>query len=185
MKEDMNKKVMLDNGKQLIVRVAQQQDAEKLICFVKQVTKDSKYLLLSDGEFSMNIEQEEAWIKSSEEDPGAIILVGEIDSKVVAITNAKNGSRKRNSHIAHLGTSVAEDFQGQGVGKVMMRELCNWAKSNPLIEYLELSVMGDNLIAQNLYKKVGFEVMAEIPNSYKYEDGTYQNNVVMRLRTQS
>jgi len=64
----------------------------------------------------------------------------------------------------------------------MMTELCDWAKDNKTLEYLELSVMGDNLIAQRLYKSLGFKEIAEKPKAYKYKDGSYQTDIIMRLK---
>ena len=175
------KKVKLNKGVELVIRTPEKADAEKLIGFVKQVSIESKYLLLEKDEFSMTVEQEVEWIESSFEDEGALILIGEIEGEVVSITNARNGSRKRNAHVAHLGTSVSQKWRGHGIGKVMMKELCQWAKENQLIEFLQLSVMSGNEVARGLYEGLGFKALGEVPNAYKYEDGNYQGDVIMSL----
>ena len=173
--------VQLKKGQTLTIRSPQESDAEGLIEFVKEVSRDSQYLLSSESDFSMPVEQEVNWINSNNKYPGQIVLLGEVDAKIVSITNAGRGKRQRNAHIALLGTSVAKNYRGQGIGRLTMNNLCQWAVRKKGLEYLELSVMTDNHVAQKLYKSLGFEVIARVPKAFRYEDGSYQENIVMRL----
>ncbi len=170
----------------LTIKTAEVSDAKMLRDFVKFVANDSQYLLRSsDEEFTLTIEQEADWIKKAAEHENSIILIGLVGDEVIAVTDAHGGKRKRIAHIAHLGTSVAKKLRGQGVGQAMMMALCNWARANKNLEYLELSVMGDNIPARSLYKKLGFVEVANKPNSFKYKDGSYQDEIVMRLKVES
>ena len=56
---------------------------------------------------------------------------------------------------------IAPDYKGQGYGKQLIESLLDWGRINGCkTEYLQ--VMTNNSIAQNLYKKIGFEEV------YKY-----------------
>ena len=57
------------------------------------------------------------------------------------------------SHITNI--AVAEEARGQGIGKGVTRELMQYA-SNMGVQYMTLEVRKSNLVAQGLYKKLGF-----------------------------
>jgi len=175
------KKVIIKNDHELILRAPKISDAEQLVTFNKQAEIDSKYLLRGPGEFTLTVEQEAEWIQKILDSDNAVVIIGEIDGEIVGMADAHGGRRKRISHIAELGTSVSSKWRGFGVGRAIMSELCSWAKENQKVEFLELSVMGDNTIAKNLYDSLGFQFISEQPKAYKYEDGSYQSNITMRL----
>ena len=56
--------------------------------------------------------------------------------------------------------------------KLCIEEVCSKAKEVG-IEQVELEVAANNRNAISLYKKMGFEKVATLPNSMKYADGTY------------
>jgi ribosomal protein S18 acetylase RimI-like enzyme len=60
-----------------------------------------------------------------------------------------------------LGICIADDWVGRGFGKILMKEILNRAKTNPIT----LSVDSDNLAAINLYKKFGFLKKKHINNN--------------------
>ena len=49
-------------------------------------------------------------------------------------------------------------------------------------EQIELGVYSDNVKAQSLYKKHGFEVWGSVKNAYKLKDGTYRDEIMMGRR---
>ena len=174
-------KFIVDNT-ELIIRTAQVTDAEKLLDYTKFSAEDSKYLLrASSEEFTLTVEQEKEWIQKNLDHENSVVIICMAGDELISITDARGGARQRISHIAGLGTSVAKKWRGKGIGKAMMKELCNWAKANKTLEFLELSVMGDNHVARSLYKSLGFVKIAEKPKAFKYEDGTYQTDIIMRL----
>ena len=65
--------------------------------------------------------------------------------------------KHRCSHIGYVGgLAIHPDFGGKGFGKKMMQEIIDLAKEMG-IQRLELSVGSENLQAQKLYEKLGFE----------------------------
>ena len=65
--------------------------------------------------------------------------------------------KHRCSHIAYVGgLAIHPDFGGQGFGSKMIQEIIDLAKGMN-IQRLELSVGSENLPAQKLYEKLGFE----------------------------
>ena len=47
------------------------------------------------------------------------------------------------------------------------------------LEQVELSVASQNERAIKMYESFGFEKFGTMPNSWKYEDGTYQDLLIM------
>ena len=68
-----------------------------------------------------------------------------------------------------LGISVNPDFQGQGIGNILMTELISDAKENN-IEKIHLTVDKENITAQKLYEKFKFKKieLSENVTFYKY-----------------
>ena len=68
-----------------------------------------------------------------------------------------------------LGISVNPDFQGQGIGNILMTELISDAKENN-IEKIHLTVDKENIPAQKLYEKFKFKKieLSENVTFYKY-----------------
>ena len=52
--------------------------------------------------------------------------------------------------------AVHPDFRGQGLGRVMLRALLHAAKDELMVTDMSLEVRVSNLVAQNLYRSMGF-----------------------------
>ncbi len=61
-------------------------------------------------------------------------------------------------HSAEIGISVAENYQGRGVGKKLMEQLLDIADNWIMLTRVGLEVIVDNEKGLNLYKKLGFEI---------------------------
>ena len=89
--------------------------------------------------------------------PNALILVAEIDGKVVGVASLHPlNDSLRQSHVRALGITVAQAAQGCGVGTALMQALLDWADQWAQVKRIELRVNVDNLTATSLYKKFGF-----------------------------
>lgn len=64
--------------------------------------------------------------------------------------------RRRMSHRAEIGISVAKDYWGMGIGSTLMAALLSFAKERG-IRQLNLEVRSDNERAIRLYEKFGFK----------------------------
>lgn len=100
-----------------------------------------------------------------------VFLVAECDNKIVGTANAGLREYRRN-HIARFGVEVGQRYRGIGLGEYMTRKIIELAKRNlkpkPII--IELTVMEGNNPAINLYKKIGFKVVAVTPRGRQYKN---------------
>lgn len=81
-----------------------------------------------------------------------------------------------------LGISGVGAWQGRGVGRTLMRALCDYADGWLGLHRLELQVYVDNGRAIALYRRFGFELEGT-PRAYSPRDGVLGDSLSMaRLR---
>jgi L-phenylalanine/L-methionine N-acetyltransferase len=106
-------------------------------------------------------------------------LVAEVNGEVVGSAGLHPvGPAARRRHAMMLGILVAPSAQGQGVGTALMAALCDYADNWLGILRMELDVYSDNLIAQSLYKKFGFELEGT-HRAYAMRNGVYVDSLSM------
>ncbi len=179
MAEYLAKKLNSKHGAEVIVRSATKQDAAAILDLSKNVIGEEIYQLTSGSEFKMTIEAEEKWIESHYANPNHIILVAEMNSKIIGMLDFSNGHRQRIAHTGEFGMSVDKSARDQGIGSLLLAALIEWASKNSTIEKIGLSVHSNNKRAVALYKKMGFEVEGVRKRDLKYGEGQYIDTVVM------
>jgi putative acetyltransferase len=126
----------------------------------------------------------EAWKKRVENRPdGFHSLVASVDGRIVgcmALWSASKSPRRR--HVAELGMSVHDEWQGKGVGTALMRAAVELADRWLDLARLELTVFTDNESAIRLYRNFGFEIEGT-HRMYAFRDGRYADAYFMaRIR---
>lgn len=172
----------LKNGQKCLLRTAQEKDAEKYICLVKSVISEVIYSLTQESEFTFTVEQQASMIKSHADDPNHLILVCEIDGKVVGQLDFTNGHKKRIAHTGDFGIGVHKDHRGMGLGSLLLEGLIKWANANSTIEKINLSVHHTNDRAIAMYEKFGFIKEGIRTKDLKYSDSEYVDTVLMGLQ---
>jgi putative acetyltransferase len=111
------------------------------------------------------------------------MLVAEIDGQVIGNSGLVL-YRNRRAHVGAIGMSVAEEFQGRGVGTALMTAIIDLADNWYNLRRLELEVYTDNEPGIRLYKRFGF-VIEGTHRSYAYREGAFVDAYSMaRLRNE-
>ena len=168
------------NGRSLVFRSAEKEDAEMLLPYLKRVCGETRFLLREADECKdMTIEQEEAFINSHVENEKACLILAELDGEYVgnASFDVAGGSR-RNSHRADIGIALYLDYTGMGIGKRLFALILETIE-NCGFETAELTVVEGNNRAIHMYKTFGFVEVGRIPKANKYDDGTYAADIRM------
>jgi len=179
MAEYVPKKFKSKSDAEVEIRSAVKQDAVAILDLSKGVIGEEIYQLTSGSEFKMSNEAEEKWIESHLSNPNHIILVAEMNSKIVGLLDFSNGHRQRIAHTGEFGMSVEKYARDQGVGSLLLKVLIEWATQNKTIEKIGLNVHSNNERAIALYKKMGFEIEGIRKRDLKYGDGQYVDTIVM------
>lgn len=171
----------LKNGTTVNIRTARESDAEAYLNLGKSIMSEEIYSLTQTDELTFTVEQERDWLKSKIENENHLVIVAEVDGKVVGQLDFSNGHRRRISHTGEFGMGVHKDFRGLGVGNFLLKSLIDWAKSNPKIEKINLCVHQTNERAIAAYKKHGFQVEGTRTKDLKYPNGVYVDTVLMGM----
>ena len=146
------------NGRKLVLRNAEEDEAKMLLKYLKQVYAETPFLIQEPDEITFTIDDEKKYIKENNDSDSDLLL----------------NHARRLKHRTSLGIVLYLEYTGLGIGRIMIEEVCKIAKENG-IEQVELEVAANNRNAISLYEKLGFKKIATLPNNMKYSDGTYTN----------
>ena len=104
-----------------------------------------------------------------------------VDEKdiILCLVSLTNIDRINQSAVIHIMVGNEENC-GRGIGTFAMLNMLNHAFNDMNLRRIELSVLKDNVRAQGLYNKVGFQLEGEKREAV-YKDGEYKNMYIMSL----
>lgn len=170
-------------GQPFILRQPSEADAASIIRFATTLFASTDQVLTTPEEYTITLEQEQAWIKSFLENPNALIMVAEMNGETVGLLTFNPHPKKKMAHTGEFGISVHPHHQGKGIGKKMIEHLLQWARSNAQIEKINLGVFASNQPAIELYRKCGFTEEGRQAKAIKQPSGEYTDLVLMSIET--
>ena len=170
----------LKNGQPALFRAPRIEDAKELIEHLTIVGGETPYLSSEPDEYAaMTLEAEEKWIKDHLEDPRQLVIVVEIEGKIVGTSNLRFFKQKTTRHRAEIGISIQRAYWSLGIGSALFTEMIQAAKEYGT-KILELSFLEGNDRARALYERFDFHIVAEIPNAFWRSDGRVQKEYRMQ-----
>ena len=175
-----SKAITLKDGREALFRAPSISDATELIEHLKLVGAETPYLSSEPEEYAaMTVEAEEKWIKEHLEDPRQLVIVVEIEGKIVGTSNLRFFKQKTTRHRAEIGISIQRAYWSLGIGSALFTEMIQAAKEYGT-KILELSFLEGNDRAKALYERFDFHIIAEIPNAFWRSDGRVQKEYRMQ-----
>jgi putative acetyltransferase len=111
-----------------------------------------------------------------------VSLVALHEGSVVGQGSLEQFARTRRAHCGAIGMGVAQDWQGQGIGRQLLTALLDIADNWMKLRRVELTVYSDNQSAVILYEKLGFETEGLL-RDYAIRDGQFTDALTMaRIR---
>lgn len=146
-------------------------DAEILMNYINKLSLEKTFLTLQ-GE-QQTLEEETKWLKSFIEKINKselVFLMAFIGDNLIATSHIELKDKIK-SHIGGFGITVSKDYRGDGIGKKLMELVISESiEKIKGLKIIELEVFGDNPIAQNLYKKMGFVEFGRLSRGIKHKD---------------
>ncbi|WHY16976.1 GNAT family N-acetyltransferase [Paenibacillus sp. G2S3] len=133
------------------------EDAEELLRLQHQLDQESKFMLMEPDERQSSLNQVREMIESFASADTSILIGAEVDSHLIGFMSVRGGSVRRNRHSAYIVIGILRQYQSQGIGTGLFKELDAWARNTEIVR-LELTVMTHNELAMSLYIKNGFEI---------------------------
>lgn len=174
---------MHDPVKDIEIREASLSDATELGDYLEEIYKTEKHLISRPDEFIKNSWRQRRWLKQKITNPLTTCLFAKDTTKrnqpIIGMLDSWTDSRARVRHVTTFAMTVSPDWQGQGVGRALLRHFCSWVAVHPVLEKIELHVHDDNLRAIQLYEKTGFEREGLRRLAVRYEDGRDIDDIIM------
>ncbi len=171
----------LNNGRHLLVREAEAEDAQALIEYVETISAETDFLAFGPGEFVISIEEEENILRRYRDAEDHLYILGIVDGVIAASLNFAAGRRPRIRHSGEFSMSVRKDCWGLGIGSHLLDIFIRWARSTTTIRKINLRVLTDNQRAIALYKRKGFAIEGTISREV-IVGGNYLDSYWMGLK---
>ena len=172
----------LVNGLKVVIRHMDKDDAEPMRVYINKLSKEQTFITYQGEEITVEEERDYVVGAIKKIENGEMVkLLLIVDGLVAGIAESSLGVRTH-SHVGGLGLSLDSSVRGQGLGRILLEATINEAKKELKgLRMIELTVFDKNDIAINLYKSVGFEEVARIPEKIFYK-GSYVDEIVMILQ---
>ena len=105
--------------------------------------------------------------------PGNVALIAEAGGEFYGYLTIMPRYQAKLRHTSELNMGVHHAARGNGVGKLLLKEALQRARSSGILEIIYLMVRADNTSAIRLYKGMGFDRLAVLENDTKTPSGYY------------
>ncbi len=120
--------------------------------FLLDVRNDSSTRCQLENDSTFTLEESTKWFLKNvnDQNPWALILK---DNQPIGYFRVSFISESS----IMLGCDIHPDFRGKGLAKLAYNLFINQIKEQKIVKFIFLWVFEDNIVAINLYKKLGFE----------------------------
>jgi len=167
--------VILKDGTQIVIRPIQPDDADDLQATFQRLSMESIYLRFLS--FKKELPDEEARYLASVDYTSRMAFVAicnEDDQDIVAGVSRYAMLDTGHPEIAESAVVVADEYQGRGLGKLLLWRLVNYARAKG-IHFLRGNLQIGNNRMLDLVRRSG------LPHQTRYVDGIWEVNIDISL----
>lgn len=177
-------KVVLKNGASIDLCYPKWQDLDSLLHYINTISAEDTFIMMSGEQMTISDEANYlARVIDNIKNKLGVTLFAIDNGLVVGVCgiDKTHGDRVRASHRAGFGISIAKEYRGLGLGKILMQTTIGEAKKHIFgLKIINLDCFEMNTAAVKLYQKLGFEITGKLRNAYFYKGG-YQDSLNMAL----
>ena len=174
-----DRQFVLKNGKKCVLTPTVAEYAEEVIEYLKITAAESMFLLRYPDEINYTLEGEVEILNRLYEDEQTVMMLALVDGKVAGNGSISPiGGARRMKHRCSLAIALKEEYCGIGIGQKMMDYMTELV-GRIGYEQIELGVMEGNERAKALYDKCGYVETGRNVNAFKYDDGSYCDEILM------
>lgn len=175
--------IELKNGRSATLCPPQPAKAAETLALLRQLSAETPYLLRAPEDWdSMTDEQEAGFLQANLDNPNVLMLLCEVDGRIVGVCDITFQTLKKLKHRGNLGICIARDYWGLGIGSHMFDAMIAEARSREGVKQVDLEFIEGNARARALYEKKGFRVVGVRPDAIQTSDGSLCNEYFMMLK---
>lgn len=166
------------SSKTITFRYPTIKDAEILKEYINTLSLEKTFITFQGEQVSL--EDEKKYLESELDkikNNKCVCLLAFIENKLVANSHV-DLKDKTSAHVGVFGISVAQEFRGEGIGELLMKNILTEAQKLDDLKIIILQVYSPNTIAQSLYKKMGFQEYGRLPEGIKFR-GEFVDEISM------
>ena len=177
-------KIKIFGNKKITIRTikrADRKNARKFLLFINSlVAEEAKILMNTKATLKDEFAYLDKVIKGAK-DKKSIHVIAEYDGKIVGNTSIELNPFRRN-HSAKFAIAISDGYRRLGLGTLLTSEVIKLAKKElkPGPKIIQLEVYSNNLPAINLYKKMGFKIVAKIPDQIQWKGKLIDEYIMLK-----
>jgi GNAT superfamily N-acetyltransferase len=111
--------------------------------------------------------------------PGRTVVATDSDGVVLGTANMYANRQGPGSHVASASFMVDPERAGRGVGRALGEHVIEWARSSGFRAIQFNAVVETNEPAVKLWRSLGFEVLATVPEAFAHPRHGYVGLLIM------
>ena len=171
-------KFKIKDGRMCEIREIHINDAKDMAEYLKIVNGESDFMNSYPQEINLSVEEEEKMIKGFNKSDTTLMLVVEMDGRIIASGTIIRLGKIKMHHRGNVAIAVLKEFWNLGIGKKILICLEGFAKDLGLSQ-IELDYYSGNKRARALYDKIGFIETGKTPNAIILKDGRGYDSIKM------
>ncbi len=175
-------KYQTQDGEDILLRYLQWNDLEELQNYINKLSSENTFITFSGEQHTLEQEMEFLTnVFAMSEQENLVFLAAEYDQHIIGLCEVRRHLRnkKRELHVGTFGLTIAKTYRGKGIGEQLARTTLNTAqKTMSGLRLIQLQVYQPNVVAQKLYRKLGFRKVGTIPQGI-YFRGKYVDSILM------
>jgi L-amino acid N-acyltransferase YncA len=114
--------------------------------------------------------------------PGATFVAVDDDGSVVGSATVYPNRPAAGAHVASASFMVDPGRSGRGAGRLLAEQVIDWARENGFRSMQFNAVVETNTRAVELWKSLGFDVLATVPEAFRHPTEGYVGLLIMYRR---
>ncbi len=166
----LKKKIALTDGTVLSLEPLNgKENPQEFLGFINSFIHDESYLLVNKP---VTLNEEKQWLRTqlqAQRKGEQLYLKALVDGHLVGDCFAKPGFGKNHGN-ADLGIAIMKEWQGKGIGRVLLTEIIERSEKKWHPHNIYLHVVSENTRARRLYESLGFRIVATLPEWFEYRN---------------